>query len=583
MDNINNTLPQGFLLRGSAHTYRIERVLGQGSFGITYLATTKVVASGSLGSFETTINVAVKEFFMSEVNGRENSTVTSGSQGGLFDNYKRKFAREADNLSKLSHPHIVRVLELFEANNTFYYSMEYCESGSLDEEIERRGGLPEKDALNYIQQISDALSYMHNRQVLHLDLKPSNIMRRTPQEVILIDFGLSKHYDTSGNPESSTTIGGGTPGYSPIEQANYRSGDKLAVTLDVYALGATLYKMLTGKRPPVATDIFNEGFPREELEQKGVSGATISCIEKAMSSAKRARYQSVEEFVSALSSHVSSASSEETDFVPPKSNDANSPKPKPSKPQEKSEPILNNPEASKPTDNNKPQKQSRKINWFMLGWAALIVLIVIWTLFIVDVLRSQSAAENTPAVEVPVTPEETPAQSTASKSKPVKKTPSQSTTSKSKPVKKTPAQSSHQYSSYNQSQSSYSKTYKVGDYYDANGKQGVVFVVTPDGKHGKIVGLNNLGRMKWDDAIAACRNLGNGWRLPSKEELLAIYKVKSTLNSTLAAVGDELPSVSHWSSTEYNSDCAWFVYMNAGRTYDGSKNDNRYVRAVSAF
>ena len=79
--NYAHTLPKGFILRGSAHTYRIERVLGQGSFGITYLATTKVVASGSLGSFETTINVAVKEFFMSEVNGRENSTVTSGSQG----------------------------------------------------------------------------------------------------------------------------------------------------------------------------------------------------------------------------------------------------------------------------------------------------------------------------------------------------------------------------------------------------------------------------------------------------------------------------------------------------------------------
>ena len=146
-----------------------------------------------------------------------------------------------------------------------------------------------------------------------------------------------------------------------------------------------------------------------------------------------------------------------------------------------------------------------------------------------------------------------------------------------------PAQSTRQYSSYNQSQSSYSKTYKVGDYYNANGKQGVVFVVTPDGKRGKIVGLNNLGRMNWNDAIAACRNLGNGWRLPSKEDLLAIYKVKSTLDSTLAAVGDELPLSYYWSSTEYNSDWAWTVGVKLGYTNSMPKSDNLYVRAVSAF
>lgn len=145
------------------------------------------------------------------------------------------------------------------------------------------------------------------------------------------------------------------------------------------------------------------------------------------------------------------------------------------------------------------------------------------------------------------------------------------------------AQSTHQYSSYNQSQSSYAKTYKVGDYYDANGKQGVVFAVTPDGKRGKIVGLDNLGLMPWDNAIAACRNLGNGWRLPSREELLAIYKVKSTLDSTLVAVGDGLPEDWHWSSTEYSSDRAWRVSMSSGYTHYDHKYYGLSVRAVSAF
>lgn len=146
-----------------------------------------------------------------------------------------------------------------------------------------------------------------------------------------------------------------------------------------------------------------------------------------------------------------------------------------------------------------------------------------------------------------------------------------------------PSQSTHQYTSYNQSQSSYSQTYKVGDYYDANGKQGVVFVVTPDGKHGKIVGLNNLRNMTWNSAVSACRNLGNGWRLPSDDELLAIYKVKSTLDSTLAAVGDGLPEGYHWSSIEFGSNYAWRVCMSSGTTYYDPKNYYYYVRAVSAF
>ena len=97
----NCSLPEGYILQGSAHTYRIESILGQGAFGITYLATTNVVVEGPLGSLETTLNVAVKEFFMQDVSGRDNCTVTSGTQGGLFDNYKRKFTKEAQSLSQL--------------------------------------------------------------------------------------------------------------------------------------------------------------------------------------------------------------------------------------------------------------------------------------------------------------------------------------------------------------------------------------------------------------------------------------------------------------------------------------------------
>ena len=117
----DKTLVPGTVLRGETYTYTIQKVLGQGSFGITYLATTQVKVAGALGALETTMQVAVKEFFMREVNGREGSTVTTGSQGGLYEKYKEKFIRESRNLSRLDHPHIVKVLEAFEANNTAYY------------------------------------------------------------------------------------------------------------------------------------------------------------------------------------------------------------------------------------------------------------------------------------------------------------------------------------------------------------------------------------------------------------------------------------------------------------------------------
>lgn len=131
MSNINNyALKQNTILYGKSHTYTIEKILGQGSFGITYLAMTQVKVSGALGELETTIQVAIKEFFMKDINGREENTVTCGSRGGVYYDYKKKFSREAENLSKLNHPHIVKVLEYFEANNTVYYAMEYVDGGN---------------------------------------------------------------------------------------------------------------------------------------------------------------------------------------------------------------------------------------------------------------------------------------------------------------------------------------------------------------------------------------------------------------------------------------------------------------------
>ena len=296
----SNTLLPGTLLQGKSYTYTIQKVLGQGTFGITYLATTKVKVAGALGALETTMQVAIKEFFMRDINGRTENTVTTGSQGGLYANYKKKFAHEAENLSKLDHPNIVKVLEYFGANNTIYYAMEYVEGGNLDTYITQKDGLPEAECVKYAKQIGTALSYMHAHKMLHLDLKPGNIMLRKNGDAVLIDFGLSKQYDENGNPETSTTVGGGTPGYAPIEQANYHEGKGFPVTMDVYALGATMYKMLTGVRPPEAVEILNEGFPAYQLQEHQISDALIACVGKAMSALRKDRPQNIDAFLELL-------------------------------------------------------------------------------------------------------------------------------------------------------------------------------------------------------------------------------------------------------------------------------------------
>ena len=303
MKTYDRALLPGTVLRGKKNSYRIDRVLGQGTFGITYLAYTTATVEGDLGRLKTEIQVAVKEFFMSDINGREGSTVTTGGSGGLFDKYRRKFARESVNLSNLNHRGIVNVVETFEANGTSYYAMEYCGGGSLDARIAECGGLPEGEALRYFGQIASALSYMHSQRMLHLDLKPGNVMLRASGDAVLIDFGLSKQFNDEGEPESSTSIGGGTPGYASLEQANYNEDDsesKLPVTMDVYSLGATLYKMLTGKRPPVASDVMNNGLPEQPLRDHGVSNSVIAAIHRAMQTKSRDRYQSVADFAAAL-------------------------------------------------------------------------------------------------------------------------------------------------------------------------------------------------------------------------------------------------------------------------------------------
>ena len=277
----------GTLLRGGS--YKIEKVLGQGSFGITYLA-----EHTNLGR-----KVAIKEFFMKELNSRgEDGSITGMTDGSLSQNYCVKFQKEAINLSRLDHPNIVRVTDSFSENGTFYYVMDYIEGQNLNDYVKSHH-VDEAEATSIIKSVADALIYMHEeKHMLHLDLKPGNVMRRNSDgHIFLIDFGLSKHFSEDGQPETSTTIGLGTAGYAPIEQGNKAKNGEFRPTIDVYALGATFYKLLTRETPPPASDLVSDDELLENnLRAKGISDNLIKIVVEAMCPNVRKRTQTIRAF-----------------------------------------------------------------------------------------------------------------------------------------------------------------------------------------------------------------------------------------------------------------------------------------------
>ena len=348
-----STLSAGTTLQNGK--YRIISTLGQGGFGITYLAENTMLEG----------KVAIKEFFYKEYCDRDadtrHVTVPTSGNRDVVDRFKQKFVKEARTIFKLPHPNIVRILDVFEENGTAYYVMDYIEGESLSEMVARRGYIPEAEALAYICDVAQALTYIHSKKVNHLDVKPGNmIRRRSDGKVLLIDFGVAKQYDAASLKGTTTTPVCISAGYSPAEQYRKNGVQSFSPQSDVYALAATLYKLLTGVTPPEAMDVQDEGLPVDELMAKQVSQHVRLAIALAMKG-KSERTQSVELFIR----HLTESSNEET--VNLHDQEPKKPQPKPKKPQPKP--------ATKINQFDKAKKSKSLYIWGIGGAVALALLI----------------------------------------------------------------------------------------------------------------------------------------------------------------------------------------------------------------
>lgn len=284
-------LPEGHILNG----YRLRRCVGSGGFGVTYLADDELLRR----------RVVIKEHFPHNICERRagslNVELQDPSAASTLEWARSNFLREAHLLSRLDHHNIVKIFTFFEAHNTLYYVTEYVDGQSLGDfaqaHYHHKTRISQDELYGLMVRMLDALDYLHSLRILHLDIKPDNILLNRSGRPVLIDFGAAH--------ESFGDQGGGvveTVGYSPPEQSG-ATGD-LGPWSDIYAFGATLCYLLTGKAPdsgrqrllydslePLASSPLLCSFYNHEL---------LSSIDRALSPSIEGRYRSVAEWMNDL-------------------------------------------------------------------------------------------------------------------------------------------------------------------------------------------------------------------------------------------------------------------------------------------
>ena len=295
------TLPVGTMLYHGR--YRVERFLAAGGFGNTYLA--RDVQFDEL--------VAIKEFFLASMCGRgdgSNDVVISlVTKQKEFEAHREKMRKEAKRLRALQHPNIVKVRDLFDENGTTYYVMDFIPGQSLRSKLKQQHRpFAETEVMQKIlPQLLDALETVHAEGIWHLDLNPANMMVDDQGKVVLIDFGASKQlHSVEGQSLSTSSVVAYTQGYAPAEQLNGKL-EKFGPWTDLYALGGTLYNLLTNQNPPDYSEIIDNANLFEE-HMPSVSAPTIQLIKWLMSQGINHRPKSVAEVRGFLKSSASGGS-----------------------------------------------------------------------------------------------------------------------------------------------------------------------------------------------------------------------------------------------------------------------------------
>jgi serine/threonine-protein kinase len=298
---VTGVLSPGTELLGGV--YQVNKVLGQGGFGITYQGV----------DLRLNRSVALKEFFP-EGCWRQGTTVVSAGKwtSATYSDAKQKFLQEGQTLGQFNHSGIVRVFYYFEENNTAYMVMEYLHGRTLADLLTQRGGkLSQSEALMYIGKICQALEILHHNQFLHRDIKPDNIMLTNDERVVLIDFGAARDFTTRNTQRFTAMF---TPGYAPLEQ--YGQALQLGTFTDIYALGATLYHLLTGKVPVSAVErAAGVELPSIRQLNPQTSNQVADAVKKAMEMDVNKRCQSIREFLDLLGNRdLSKEKSEDLGF-----------------------------------------------------------------------------------------------------------------------------------------------------------------------------------------------------------------------------------------------------------------------------
>ena len=288
-------LKPGTTLRNERFTVGVA--LGQGGFGITYIGYDNILNT----------KVAIKEYYPSDMVGRANNGGTVSPFTMNTDDYgkgKERFIEEARTLAKFAgHPCIVGVKDCFEENGTAYMVMEFLEGVSLKEYLSRKGGkVSVNEAISILTPVVDALRAVHKVGIIHRDISPDNIYVTTDARVRLIDFGAARQ-SVGGHKSLSVML---KPGYAPEEQ--YRTRGNQGPWTDVYALTATLYRMITGSVPPDALERVLE----DNLEiPEGLSPNVQAAIRHGLAVRASERYSSVDRFYAELTGGEASCEAEE--------------------------------------------------------------------------------------------------------------------------------------------------------------------------------------------------------------------------------------------------------------------------------